>query len=69
MKKRMYRTTRYLKTLQKKVVDFYFKNPETNSLDELSEMFNLNKKMISDGISNELKKRRENSLAGKFMRL
>ena len=65
----MYRTTRYLKTLQKKVVDFYFKNPETNSLDELSEMFNLNKKMISDGISNELKKRRENSLAGKFMRL
>jgi|TARA_R100000908_G_C3708127_1_gene115824 predicted DNA-binding protein YlxM (UPF0122 family) len=68
MKKRMYRTTRYLKALQKKVVDYYFKNPETNSLTELSEMFNLNKKAISDGISNELKKRRENSLAGKYMR-
>ena len=68
MKKRMYRTTKYLKSLQKKVVDYYFKNPETNSLDELSKMFNLNKQMISDGISNELKKRRENSLAGKYMR-
>ena len=64
----MYRTTRYLKALQKKVVYYYFKNPETNSLTELSKMFNLNKQMISDGISNELKKRRENSLAGKYMR-
>ena len=64
----MYRTTKYLKALQKKVVDYYFKNPETNSLDELSKMFNLNKQMISDGLSNELKKRRENSLAVKYMR-
>jgi hypothetical protein len=60
MKKRMYRTTRYLKILQKKVVDYYFKNPETNSLDELA---------ISDGISNELKKRRENSLTRKYINL
>jgi len=69
MKKRKHRTSKYLKTLQKKVVDYYFKNPETNSLNELSEMFNLNKQMISDGISDELKRRRENSLAGKFMKL
>ena len=69
MKNRKHRTSKYLKTLQKKVVDYYFKNPETNSLDELSEMFNLNKKAISDGISNELKKRRENSLTRKYINL
>ncbi len=63
-----YRTKKYLNYLENEAVKFYFKNPEHNSLTDLSEMFRINKVRISNGISKELKKRKDNSLAGRFMR-
>jgi len=63
------RTKKYLNYLESEAVKFYFNNPEHNSLTDISEMFRINKVRISNGISKELKKRKDNSLAGRFMRL
>ncbi len=63
------RTKKHLNYLESEAVKFYFKNPEHNSLSDLSEMFRINKVRISNGISKELKRRKENSLAGRLMRL
>ena len=63
------RTKKYLNYLESEAVKFYFKNPEHNSLSDLSEMFRINKVRISNGISKELKRRKENSLAGRLIRL
>ena len=67
-KKRKHRTRKYLMELQNKAVRFYFDNPDKNSLQELSEIFNLNKERISKGISIELERRINNSMSRKFMR-
>jgi|TARA_R110001599_G_scaffold110550_4_gene274501 DNA-directed RNA polymerase sigma subunit (sigma70/sigma32) len=61
------RDREYLKTLEIDAVKFYFKNPDKNSLEELSEMFKLNKERISNAIAKELKKRFDNSMARRFM--
>ncbi len=63
------RTKKHLNYLLSEAVKFYFKNPEHNSLADLSEMFRISNVTISNGISKELKKRKDNSLAGRFMRL
>tara|TARA_R110002110_G_scaffold94687_2_gene245147 strand:- start:369 stop:569 length:201 start_codon:yes stop_codon:yes gene_type:complete len=63
------RTKKYLNYLESEAVKFYFKNPEHNSLSDLSEMFRINKVRISNGISKELRRRKENSLAGRLIRL
>jgi hypothetical protein len=63
------RTKKHLNYLESEAVKFYFKNPEHNSLSDLSEMFRINKVRISNGISKELRRRKENSLAGRLIRL
>tara|TARA_R110002012_G_scaffold5558_2_gene25140 strand:- start:4336 stop:4539 length:204 start_codon:yes stop_codon:yes gene_type:complete len=61
------RSTKHLKELTKKAVNYYFEN-SNNSLKHISKKFNINTEMLSDGISKELKKRVDNSLSRKYIK-
>lgn len=62
------RSTKYLKELKKKAVEYYFENPN-NSLDNISKKYNIAEDMLSDAISKELKKRFDNSFSRRMSRL
>ena len=61
-----HRSKTYVKSLINKAVKFYFINPHI-TIQEISDKFNINAYMLSEGISDELKKRFNNSAAKKFM--
>tara|TARA_R100000781_G_scaffold77677_1_gene48059 strand:+ start:522 stop:716 length:195 start_codon:yes stop_codon:yes gene_type:complete len=48
--------------LAEDIIEYYFNNPKTNGNKEMVEMFNVNHTTLSNIISKELKKRRENSI-------
>jgi len=51
----------------KKIIDYYFKNPDKNSNKEMAEKFNICTITFSKILSRELKKRRENSMVRRLM--
>ena len=59
------RSRTYLKSLTSKAVKYYFKNPDV-TMKSIAEKFRINQEMLSAGISKELKKRFDNSLARKY---
>ena len=50
------------KQLAEDIIEHYFNNPKTNGNKEMVKIFNVNHKTISNIISKELKRRRENSI-------
>jgi len=52
----------------KKIIDYYFKNPDKNSNKEIAEKFNICTITFSKILSKELKRRRENSMARRLMK-
>tara|TARA_Y100001951_G_C11203211_1_gene218383 strand:- start:218 stop:409 length:192 start_codon:yes stop_codon:yes gene_type:complete len=59
------RSKTYLKALTSKAVKYYFKNSDV-TMKSIAEKFRINQEMLSAGISKELKKRFNNSLARKY---
>ena len=55
------------KQLAEDIIQYYFNNPKTNGNKEMVEIFNINHATISNIISQELKRRRENSITRKWM--
>ena len=51
----------------KEIIDYYFKNPDKNSNKEMAEVFNICTVTFSRILSRELKRRRENSIAKRFI--
>ena len=57
--------TTYLKSLTSKAVKYYFENPDI-SLKVIAAKYRINQQMLSAGISKQLEKRFNNSLARKY---
>tara|TARA_R100000329_G_C7446126_1_gene156908 strand:+ start:158 stop:376 length:219 start_codon:yes stop_codon:yes gene_type:complete len=55
------------KALAKKVVEYYFNNPNANSLKEMTDKFNVAHTRITKILKEEFKQRRENSITRKYM--
>ena len=55
------------KQLAEDIIEYYFNNPQTNGNKEMVDMFSVNHATISNIISQELKRRRENSITRKWM--
>ena len=55
------------KALAKKVVKYYFNNPNANSLKEMTDKFNVAHTRITKILKEEFKLRRENSITRKYM--
>jgi|TARA_R110001599_G_scaffold207844_1_gene405073 hypothetical protein len=53
---------------KKEIIDYYFNNPKSNSNKEMTKRFNICDETFSKIISNELKRRVENSLTRKFIK-
>ena len=51
----------------KKIIDYYFKNPDKNSNKEMAERFNICTITFSRILSKELKRRRETSMVKRFL--
>ena len=60
------RSRTYLKSLTSKAVKYYFENPDI-SMKIIAAKFRINQEMLSAGISNNLKKRFDNSLSRKII--
>ena len=60
------RSRTYLKALTSKAVKYYFENPDI-SMKIIAAKFRINQEMLSAGISNNLKKRFDNSLSRKII--
>ena len=52
---------RQYKMLAKKIIKYFFNNPHANSSKEMEEKFNINEVFIRKTISNELKRRLNNT--------
>lgn len=52
---------RQYKMLAKKIIEYFFNNPHANSSKEMEEKFNINEVFIRKTISNELKRRLNNT--------
>ena len=50
------------KQLAKDIIEYYFNNPQTNGNKEMVKLFNVNHATLSNILSEELKRRRENSI-------
>ena len=61
------RSRSYVKSLKTKAVKYYFENPNSYSIKELAEKFNLTEGVVSKAISDTLKKRFENSFSRKYI--
>ena len=55
------------KALAKKVDEYYFNNPNANSLKEMTDKFNVAHTRITKILKEEFKLRRENSITRKYM--
>tara|TARA_R100000664_G_C2709040_1_gene106503 strand:- start:592 stop:801 length:210 start_codon:yes stop_codon:yes gene_type:complete len=53
--------------LAEDIIEYYFNNPQTNGNKEMVKLFNVNHTTLSNIISQELKRRRENSITRKWM--
>tara|TARA_Y100001938_G_scaffold122521_1_gene171021 strand:+ start:40 stop:708 length:669 start_codon:yes stop_codon:yes gene_type:complete len=62
------RSRTYLKALTSKAVKYYFENPDI-TIKSIAAKFRLNQTMLSAGISKQLEKRFDNSLARKYLSL
>ena len=60
------RSRTYLKALTSKAVKYSFENPDI-SMKIIAAKFRINQEMLSAGISNNLKKRFDNSLSRKII--
>ena len=59
------RSLRAKKILHKKIIKYYFENPEANSYNEMQEKFNVYKETLRKVLSKEFERRLENSLTRK----
>jgi hypothetical protein len=48
--------------LAEEIIEYYFSNPKTNGNKEMVKLFNVNHTTLSNILSKELKRRRENSI-------
>ena len=64
-----HRNRKYLKRLTNKAIKYYFANPENNNMKDLAERFNLPQQRLSEALSVELKKRVDNSLPRRCLRI
>tara|TARA_R100000664_G_C2719347_1_gene113377 strand:+ start:712 stop:915 length:204 start_codon:yes stop_codon:yes gene_type:complete len=63
------RNRKYLKYLTNKAIKYYFANPEDNNMKDLAEKFNLPQQRLSKALSVELKKRVDNSMPRRCLRV
>ena len=63
------RTRKYLKRLTNKAIKYYFDNPDDNNMKDLAERFNLPQQSLSKALSVELKKRVDNSMPRRCLRV
>tara|TARA_R100001224_G_scaffold64230_1_gene38461 strand:- start:295 stop:477 length:183 start_codon:yes stop_codon:yes gene_type:complete len=57
-----------MKKKQKQIVEYYFKNPSANSMNEMVSRFKVNAVTIKNILSEELERRLENSLTRRLMK-
>ena len=67
MAKKKYRITKNPELLAEKVLEYFYKHPEANSLKEMEEMFDVAHTRITKIISDDLKAKRENSLTRRMI--
>ena len=63
MKKKKMRIVKAPEVLAEKVIDYFFKNPNANSMKEMEKKYDVAFSRIYKIISDELKRRREISIA------
>lgn len=57
------------KVLEKKVIEYFYNNPETNTSKEMEEVFNVSHRRIRNIMTKHLKDKLENSFARRMARL
>ena len=57
-----------MKKKHKQIVEYYFKNPSANSMNEMVDKFKVNAVTIKNILSEELQRRLENSLTRRLMK-
>ena len=57
------------KVLEKKVIEYFYNNPEANTSKEMEEVFNVSHRRIRRILSDHLKDKLENSFARRMARL
>ena len=57
------------KVLEKKVIEYFYNNPEANTSKEMEEVFNVSHRRIRNIMTKHLKDKLENSFARKMARL
>ena len=68
MKNKQIRIVKEPKVLAKKVIEYFYKNPEANTSKEMEEVFNVSHRRIRRIISDHLKDKLENSLSRRCAR-
>jgi|TARA_R110001599_G_scaffold78371_8_gene213123 predicted HTH transcriptional regulator len=69
MKNKPIRIVKEPKVLAKKVIEYFYKNPEANTSKEMEQVFNVSHRRIRKIISEHLKDKLENSFARRMARL
>ena len=69
MKNKPIRIVKEPKVLAKKVIEYFYKNPEANTSKEIEEVFNVSHRRIRKIISEHLKDKLENSFSRRMERL
>jgi len=67
-KNKQIRIVKKPKVLAKKVVEYFYKNPKTNTSKEMEEVFNVSHRRIRDIMTKHLKDKLENSFARRMAR-
>ena len=57
------------KVLEKKVIEYFYNNPEANTSKEMEEVFNVSHRRIRNIMTKHLKDKLENSFAKRMARL
>ena len=68
MKNKPIRIVKEPKVLEKKVVEYFYNNPEANTSKEMEEVFNVSHRRIRNIMTKHLKDKLENSLARRCAR-
>ena len=69
MKNKPIRIVKEPKVLAKKVIEYFYNNPEANTSKEIEEVFNVSHRRIRKIISEHLKDKLENSFSRRMERL
>ena len=69
MKNKPIRIVKEPKELEKKVIEYFYNNPEANTSKEMEEVFNVSHRRIRNIMTKHLKDKLDNSFAKRMARL